>query len=113
MALSAVALLQPRMLFVASDREDPSSSAASRTPGLGVRGCYQVNSDFSGKAVLAPKFKFRLDQMLQTDWRRHFYNATAAYGRSKKTVYGLGTALSAPLLLGRERVRIPVLEGYR
>ena len=38
--------------------------------------------------------------MLQTDWRRHFYNATAAYRRSRKTVYGLGTALSAPLILG-------------
>ena len=52
-------------------------------------------------AFLARKFKFVLHQMLQTDWRRHFYNATAAYGRSKKTVYGLGTALSAPLILGR------------
>ena len=39
--------------------------------------------------------------MLQTDWRKHFYNATAAYRRSKKTVYGLGTALSAPLILGQ------------
>ena len=44
---------------------------------------------------------FKFVQMLQTDWRKHFYNATAAYRRSKKTVYGLGTALSAPLILGQ------------
>ena len=82
-ALSLVTALQPRLLFVTSDKEDPSSSStsSSRTPGLGVKGYYQ---------------------MLQTDWRRHFYNATAAYRRSKKTVYGLGTALSAPLILGQE-----------
>ena len=47
-------------------------------------------------------FVDHFQQMLQTDWRRHFYNATAAYRRSRKTVYGLGTALSAPLILGRK-----------
>ena len=43
-ALSAVTLLQPRLLFVTSDKEDPSSSAGgkSRTSGLGVKGYYQV-----------------------------------------------------------------------
>ena len=50
MALSAVALLQPRMLFVTSDKEDPSSSASSsRTPGLGVGGYYQVSTRFPGE----------------------------------------------------------------
>jgi hypothetical protein len=37
--------------------------------------------------------------MMHTDWRHHFSNSSAAYGRTRKTVFGLGTALSAALLL--------------
>ena len=53
-ALAAVALLQPRLLYVTSDKEDPSSSSSSssRTPGLGMKGYYQVqciHGDLSGQ----------------------------------------------------------------